>query len=60
MWVSNTATTAMMAPIAYAVLQELFDNSPPPPSVTNGHYNNAVVDVNDEHHEMEVNNKNCQ
>uniref|UniRef100_A0A914WFF9 Solute carrier family 13 member 5 n=1 Tax=Plectus sambesii TaxID=2011161 RepID=A0A914WFF9_9BILA len=59
MWVSNTATTAMMAPIAYAVLQELFTNSPPA-DTNNHHYTNVILNVNDEHHEMEANGKGCE
>ncbi|XP_031729893.1 solute carrier family 13 member 5a isoform X1 [Anarrhichthys ocellatus] len=48
MWISNTATTAMMVPIVQAVLEQLHDNVDPEPSSKT---QRGSVDLDQEHKE---------
>ncbi|KAM6911408.1 Na(+)/citrate cotransporter-like isoform 2-T2 [Lycodopsis pacificus] len=48
MWISNTATTAMMVPIVQAVLEQLHDNVDPEPS---SNTQRGSVDLDQEHKE---------
>lgn len=51
MWISNTATTAMMVPIVQAILDQLHGNVDPEPSTKN---QSRTVVLHQEHHEKTV------